>query len=139
MKKSLSAPCLTQLSSHPISQSIIPSMKRNISHEAMASPDFGITHIPYNEMEYVATRFPVTKVLSCTITTTVTAPNPSIDDIKDLGACVSEPSELERVEGQRQHNRYKWLEMAEELQEIRDRYGTMYSRYRRRKNNTIRT
>jgi hypothetical protein len=142
MKKSLSSSSLPQLS-HPAAHVATHPMRRNISTGALSSLDVDMyQHIPIitHELEYLASKVPIHKVVGCTIQSSLPQfPNAIIagNDIKDFATCIAEPCEIEsndkgNIQNLVQQPRYNWLERASYQEDVQERYFNLYSRIRRR-------
>jgi predicted HTH domain antitoxin len=137
MKKSMSLPSLNTTITIPAT------MKRNVSTGSLSSMDIEpvLSPVPISsDLEMVAVRFPLHKVIECSVTSfPKNLIKPNIDEIKDFGVCVAEPMEIDSQEKGilSKASRYVWFERAMCQEELKERYMNLYSRIRRRNKNKI--
>lgn len=127
MRRSLS---LTSI--HPLEKHVIKSanVKRSMSANAlMTSID-----LRPSEIEVLATQFPMDKVVGCMVNYKFPNSVLSTDDIKDFGACIAEPQEVQSDDnvGVLTKCRYNWLQRCMYEEDVNERYGTLYSRRRKK-------
>lgn len=124
MKKSLSAPNLTSLSAQPSTK-----IRRvSISALGLAGDTTSPIGVPWHEIEYVATKVPINKVVACAAPSIV-----ETQDFQDLGACLSEPHDVSQEEtSHTPSRRYAWLQRSLEDEAVCQRYQSLLGRLRRR-------
>lgn len=93
MRKVYSSP---NISSCPMfsQTAITPKMRKSMSAESLNNPDFSV--LQKEDLEYVATKISMDKMVSCVIYADNfpnNVLNPSVEDVNNLALCIAEPSD----------------------------------------------
>lgn len=152
LTSSISTSSLTSVTSVTSATSATSAIKRNISMNALFTIDNPIEYnvdLLKNELEYVSLHYPINNLLSCNSShispiltvLNINAPSHHIenidDELKDIGACLAEPYEVEYEKEKKEiareeiNSRYYWLEKAMTCKKTRKRYKAIYSRIKK--------